>query len=160
LKQAVYDILKTALALELAWKAFGAFPGAMRTARLVLLAVLATSTLTLALLTPPSSYATVWEWQPRVLTAALWLLTATALMVVWYQVPLEDWPRAIMLGLAPYQLVFVFLLDILRRQGWTLLGPVTGIDMVAYLALVAFWAWAAWRPRPAQSAPRPVESPA
>ena len=54
---------------------------------------------------------TVWEWQPGVATAALWLLTATALLVVWYQVPLHDWQRAIMLGLAPYLLVFVTLLE-------------------------------------------------
>ena len=54
---------------------------------------------------------TVWEWQPGVATAALWLLTATALLVVWYQVPVHDWQRAIMLGLAPYLLVFVTLLE-------------------------------------------------
>ena len=76
------------------------------------------STVSLGALTPPSSYMTVWEWQPGVATAALWLLTATALLVVWYQVPVHDWQRAIMLGLAPYLLVFVTLLDLLRRHGW------------------------------------------
>jgi hypothetical protein len=157
LKQAVYDILKTALALELAWAAFRAFPGAMRTARRLLLIVLAASTCTLALLTPPSSYMTVWEWQPRVLTAALWLLTATALMVVWFQVPLDDWRRAIMLGLAPYQLVFVILLGLLKRHGWSLLAPIAMIETLAFLALVVFWAWAAWRPVPARYAVGIVE---
>ena len=100
LKQGVYDALKMAVALELAGRAFEAFPGAMRTARVAVLALLAASTVVLGALTPRSSYMTLWEWQPGVATAALWLLTATALLVVLYQVPVHDWQRAIMLGLA------------------------------------------------------------
>jgi hypothetical protein len=145
LKQGVYDILKMAVALELAWRALSAFPGAWRSARVVLLAVLTLSTLTLAVLTPRSSYRTLWEWQPSVTTATVWLLTATALLVVWYQVPIHDWQRAIMLGLAPYSLVFVTLLDLLRRRGWTLRAELGVADSVAFLALVLFWTWEAWR---------------
>ncbi len=146
LKQAVYDALKMAVALELAWRAFEAFPGALRAARRAILTLLVVSTVALAGLTPPSSYATVWEWQPGSATAALWLLTATALLVVWYQVPVHEWQRAIMLGLAPYLLVFVTVLDLLKRHGWAALQTTAGIvDSTAYLALLAFWAWAAWR---------------
>jgi hypothetical protein len=145
LKQGIYDALKMAIALELAWRAFGAFPGAARTARAVIPALLALSTLALALLTPASSYMTVWDWQPGVATAALWLLTATALMVVWYQMPVHEWQRAIMLGLAPYLLVFVALLGLLRRHGWTLREPITTVEALAYLGIVLFWTWAAWR---------------
>jgi hypothetical protein len=149
LKQAVYDALKMAVALELAWRAFEAFPGAMRTARRAILALLAVSTLVLAVLTPPSSYATLWVFQPGSVTAALWLLTATALLVVWYQVPVHDWQRAIMLGLAPYLLVFVVVLDLLKRHGWPALHATAGVvDSVAYLFLLVFWAWAAWRRDP------------
>jgi hypothetical protein len=145
LKQGVYDVLKMAVALELAWRALSAFPGAWRSARVVLLAVLMLSTITLAALTPRSSYRTLWEWQPSVATATVWLLTATALLVVWYQVPIHDWQRAIMLGLAPYLLVFVTLLDVLRRHGWTLRAELGVADSVAFLALVLFWTWEAWR---------------
>ena len=145
LKQGVYDALKMAMALELAWRAFEAFPGALWTARVTLLALLAVSALALGALTPNSSYMTLWEWQPGIATAALWLLTATALLVVWYQVPVHDWQRAIMLGLAPYLLVFVTLLDLLRRHGWTARSEIGVIDSAAYLALAAFWAWAVWR---------------
>ena len=145
LKQAVYDSLKMLLALELAWRAFGHFPGAMRTARMALLLVLTASTLALAVLTPPSSYYTVWNWQPSVATAALWLLTATALMVVWYQIPVHDWQRAIMLGLAPYLLVFVALMDVLKRYDWKFEHEVVLAEQFAYLALVLFWVHAAWR---------------
>jgi hypothetical protein len=149
LKQGVYDALKMAVALELAWRAFEAFPGAMRTARVAMLCLLGISTLSLGALTPPSSYMTLWEWQPGSATAALWLLTATALLVVWYQVPVHDWQRAIMLGLAPYLLVFVTVLDLLKRRGWPALHATAGIvDSVAYLSLLAFWTWAVWRRDP------------
>jgi hypothetical protein len=149
LKHGLYDALMMAVAIELAWRAFEAFPGAMRTARVVVLALLAVSTVVLGVLTPPSSYMTLWEWQPGVATAALWLLTATALLVVWYQVPVHDWQRAIMLGLAPYLLVFVTLIGLLQRYGWAARAQVGVADTVAYLALTAFWAWAVWRPDPA-----------
>ena len=155
LKQGVYDVLKIAIALELAWRSFHAFPGAQRTAQRVLLALLVVSTLCPRVRSPPRpSFETLWEWQPPVATAALWLLTATALMVVWYQVPVNGWQRAIMLGLAPYLLVFVSLLGLLERRGWAVVGELFATaETLAYLALVAFWSWAAWRrdrrrPRP------------
>ncbi len=152
-KQGVYDALKVAIALELAWRSFRAFPGAQRTAQRVLLALLALSTLSLAWASSPSSFETLWEWQPPVATAALWLLTATALMVVWYQVPVNGWQRAIMLGLAPYLLVFVSLLGLLERRGWAAVGELFATaETLAYLALVAFWSWAAWRRDPAPAA--------
>ena len=116
--------------------------------------MLAAGTLALAVLTPsvvlPDPCGT---GSPRVATAALWLLAATALMVVWYQVPVHDWQRAIMLGLAPYLLVFVTLLGLLQRQGWTDLEPITTTGTVAYLGLVVFWAWVAWRADVAPAAP-------
>lgn len=145
LKQGVYDALKVAVAIELAWRAFAAFPGAWHTSRVVLVALLAVSTLSLAWLTPGSSYEGFWQWQPSVVTAAVWLLTATALLVVFYQVPIGDWQRAIMLGLAAYLLVFVTLLNLLRRHGWALRAEVGLVDSLAYLGLVLFWAHAAWR---------------
>ncbi|HXK10408.1 MAG TPA: hypothetical protein VMT70_12235 [Vicinamibacteria bacterium] len=158
LKQGVYDALKVAIALELAFRVFSALPGAARTARAVILVLLASSTVALGLLAPGSSYHTVWNWQPRVTTAALWLLTATALMAVWYQVPMHEWQRAIMLGLAPYLLVFVALLDLLRRRGWSLLEPVTTAEAFVYLGLVLFWTGAAWWGDAPQLAPTPAEA--
>jgi len=160
LKQGVYDALKMAVAIELAWRAFAAFPGAWRTARVVLLALLATSTLSLTWLTPRSSYDTLWEWQPGIVTAAVWLLAATALLVVFYQVPIGEWQRAIMLGLAPYLLVFVTLLSVLRRQGWALRQEIGLLDSLAYLGLVLFWARAAWRKEEPGLCAAPFGSPA
>lgn len=157
LKQGVYDTLKMLVALELAWRAFSAFPGALRTVRRALVPLVAASTIAVALLTPTSSYRTVWEWQPAVSTAALWALTATALVVVWYHVPLDGWQRAIMLGLASYLVVFVALLGLLERYGWVRRGTIAGAETVAYLALVCYWAWAVWRRDPAMPARAPLE---
>jgi hypothetical protein len=148
-KQAAYDLLKLAIALELLYRALRAFPGTWRAARLVVLALLSVSALVLAVLTPRSSVFTMWEWQPSIVTAAIWLLAAVALLVVWYHVPVPEWPRAIMLGLAPYLLVFLTTVDLLRRLGYDLLRSGLGvIDSLAYLALVLFWIRAAWRPEP------------
>jgi hypothetical protein len=109
------------------------------------LTLLGLSTVTLAVLTPSSSFRTLWEWQPGTSAAALWLLTATALLVVWYQVPVHEWQRAIMLGLAPYLLVFVALLGLLQRHGWMAKKPIATAETLAYLGLILFWTWAAWR---------------
>lgn len=144
LKQGVYDVLKAAIAIELAARAFAAFPGAWRTARAVLAALLGASTVWVAWLTP-RSYEMLWEWQPRAVTAAVWLLTATALLVVFYQVPIGDWQRAILLGYAPYLLVFVTAMSVLRRHGWAAREGASLLDATGYLAVVLFWAWAAWR---------------
>ncbi len=160
LKQGVYDILKMAVALELAWRAFAAFPGALRTARLVLLALLAVSTLALGALTPSSTYADLWTWEPGTATAAIWLLTATALLVVWYQVPVHAWPRAIMLGFVPYLLVFVLALDLVKRHGWPDPSSASILDSAAYLALLLFWNRVVWRRDPAEAAAAPADRPA
>lgn len=143
LKQTIYDLLKMAIALELAYRTFAAFPGAWRTARLILLVVLATSTVTLAFLTPHRSYETVWDWQPGFLTAAVWLLTATALIVTWYRLPIGAWPRVIMLGLAPYLLTFATILRLIQRRGGTI-EWVGLLDSFAWLALMGFWVYTAW----------------
>jgi len=147
LKQGVYDILKMATAIELAWRAFSAFPGAWRTARVVLSSILVASTLVLAWLTPHSTYDTgFWNWQPSIATAAIWVLTAVALLVWHYQVPITDWQRAIALGFTPYLLVFVTLLSLLRRRGEAAgLDQFNLLEPLAYLALVLFWTHAAWR---------------
>jgi hypothetical protein len=147
-KQRAYDVLKLVLALELAWRAFRLFPGALRTARIVLAAIIGATTLTVVFVTPPADYSTFWAWQPSIVTGTLWLFTATALLVVWYQIPVHDWQRAIMMGLVSYLVVFVLYMDLFRRLGWEHRELVGLLDVVAYLALCIFWAWAAWRRDP------------
>jgi hypothetical protein len=158
LKQGAYDVLKMVTAVELAWRAFRSFPGAWRTARWVLIGLLVTSTLTLSWLTPRSSYKTLWEWQPSVATGAVWLFTSVALLVVIYQIPIGEWQRAILLGFAPYLLVFVTLLNVFKSRGWAVRAEIGVLDSLAYLLLVLFWARAAWQPEHPEPAPAPLGS--
>ena len=150
LKQGVYDILKMAVALELAWRTFGEFPGAWRVARVVIATLLVISTLTLAWLTPRSTFGTFTEWQPSVVTAAVWLFTAVALLVVHYQIPIGDWQRRILMGFVVYLFVFVTLLNLLKRHSLPR-AEVGLLDSFAYLLLLAFWMRAAWRQEPGES---------
>lgn len=155
-KQHAYDVLKMAVALELAWRAFAAFPGAWQRAKVVLASVLALSTATILAVQAPATYSNFFDWEPRVTTSAIWLLTATALVVVHYEIPIRDWQRAIMLGYAPYLLFFVTLLGMLKRHGWAVRTQVGTLDQVAYLVVAVFWAYSAWRPERRVSLPLAV----
>lgn len=149
LQQTAYDLAKLAVAIELAHRSFRAFPGARATARLVLLSVLALTTV--AVVTVPASSSstflsfTLTEWHPRIASGTIWLMTSTALLAVWYQLPVHAFQRAILMGFTAYLLVFTTLLNVLRR-GLDLRDTVNALDGVAYLALVAWWAYASWRP--------------
>ncbi|HEY7921954.1 MAG TPA: hypothetical protein VII62_02155 [Vicinamibacteria bacterium] len=157
LKQGVYDSLKIAVAIELAWRAFSAFPGAWRIARVVIGVLLVASTLAVVWFTPRHwTYAQVWEWQPAVVTAGVWLLTAVALMVVLYQIPIGDWQRAIVLGFAPYMLASVTLMNLLERRGWQVKQQVALLDSVAFVGLILFWTHAAWRQEEPEREGEPV----
>jgi hypothetical protein len=146
-KQAVYDILKVGIALELAHQAFLVFPGARAAGRRVVFAVLAAST---ALIGWSSIHLRTWtDWQPPVVSATIWLFAATAVVVLWYRLPLHAWHRAILLGLTPYSLVFVTLLSVLQKWGAREAYATLGLlDSIAFLAITAWWAVAAWRPYP------------
>ncbi len=154
MKQGTYDVMKMAIALELAWRVFAAFPGAWQRARAVLATVLALSTALILAAQPQASYNNFFDWQPKITTGAIWLLTATALVVVRYEIPIRDWQRAIMLGYAPYLLVFVTLLRVLKARGWGYVVEFGNLDNFAYLGLLLFWTYAAWRAEPVIELPQ------
>ncbi len=147
LKQAVYDIAKLAVALDLADSAFRAFPGARATARFVLFSILI---VTGAAIIGVSVYArfavVVGEWHPRILSGTIWLMTATAVLVVWYRLPVHAFQRAILLGFTSYLLVFTTVLNVLRAHGWDLRLQLNLVDTFAYAGVMAWWAYATWRP--------------
>jgi hypothetical protein len=70
--------------------------------------------------------------------------------VVLYQIPIGDWQRQILLGFVVYLLVFITLLNLLRRHDW-MRGELGLFDSFAYLLLLLFWTRAAWRHEPAQA---------
>jgi hypothetical protein len=155
-KESLYNVLKIAVALELAHRAFHVFPGARATARRVVFTVLAASTV---LIGASSALSSDWtDWQPPVVSATIWLFGATATLVVWYRLPLHMWHRAILAGFAPYLLVFVTLLSVLEKQGALTAYAALGLlDSIAYLAVMVCWAFVAWRRPLREAAWRPLE---
>ena len=68
-----------------------------------------------------------------------------SLVVILFNLPLHAWYRAILAGFVPYLFVFSTLQSILSRRGISLAETIGSIDQVAYLALVGWWLYAAWR---------------
>jgi hypothetical protein len=160
--QHVINVLRFALALELTYRVFRAFPSARATARGVLLVVLL---ITLAVvfagtgdLQPtegaPALGPLISRVQPRVLNGAIWLLTAIAGLILWYRLPVHPLHKAILIGYVPYLLIFTVSLNLIESQGWQVREQVNYLHMPAFLAVVTYWAVAAWR-----RAEAPVQAP-
>src|SRR5262249_43829163 len=90
--QALCDVSKVAVALEITSRVFRAFPGARALARIATMAILAVTTMALVVLHPPVAAgagrdAHTWlvvigSWQPRIPSGTIWLMTSTALLVL------------------------------------------------------------------------------
>jgi hypothetical protein len=152
IRQWTYDLCMLGVALELARRAFMAFPGARATARPVFLAILAITAISIFAATPAgtrgnaSYYITAMlTIEPRLLNMTIGLFVATARLVIFFNIPVSDWHRAISLGFAFYLVVSVTGLNLLRTFGFNLYPVITFWDGSAYLALCAWWASAAWQ---------------
>lgn len=140
LKQSAFEILKLAIAVELAVKALAAFPGSWRLAgRINAFILLATAAGWLFVGAPQ---------RPLVNTATIWLFAGTALVATYFHIPLHAWHRAILFGFTAYLTVFSTIVNIWHRHNY--FGDVVKIlgslDQFAYWSLMAFWVYAAWRP--------------
>ncbi len=144
-KQGIYDSLLFAIALELSFRAFSAFRGVAGRVRFLLAFAVTASTAAIFFLTPNSPYSQFWRYQPSVTTAGIWCLTAVALLVVWYQIPIRGYLRAIILAYVPYLVVFVICVDLIGRLGWGAIPRLNILNAAAYDVMAAYWAYAAWR---------------
>jgi hypothetical protein len=149
IKQALYDSAKLVVALELAWRVVRAFPGAKRTAQGWALALLPVAVALAMGLPVTAGFDAVAEWQPRMVVGAVSLFSLTALLTLWFVLPVRPWHRALLMGFSAYLLAFTVLFGLLRLQGWDAVAWVNVADGVAYLGLSAWWAVEAWRPEPA-----------
>jgi hypothetical protein len=151
--QMVVNLLRFALALELTYRTFRAFPSARGTARgalllvlLVTLALVVAGTQDAAPLPGGDSLAPVISRiQPRILNGTIWLLTAMSGLILWYRLPVHRFHKAILTGLVPYLLVFTTALNLLDTQGWNILENVNYVYTGAFGVLLGYWTWAAWR---------------
>jgi hypothetical protein len=152
-KELVIHVLRFALALELTYRTFRAFPAARSTARGVLLLVLMV-TLGIVLfgtgnLEPPGAAPAlgplISRVQPAIVNGAIWLLTAIAGLILWYRLPVHAFHKAILVGLVPYLLVYTVVLGLIESHGWGIRTQVNYLLTVAYLLVLGYWAVAAWR---------------
>jgi hypothetical protein len=144
-RQAIFDVFKLLIALELSQKVFAAFPGAMSRWRVIALAVVVVTTGAVLLPAEADTATSVaYEWQPRIVAGSIWILCAIALLVAWHRLPIEGWHYAILAGYVPYLVVFTTILNLVPKR-WSALAAFGIADSVAYLMLMVWWAAAAWR---------------
>jgi hypothetical protein len=134
----LYAFLKVLVAAELGVHVFRAFPRARaieRTATLLLLLVL----LVLVLGVSPHAPEPWLEWHRRLNVGTLWVFASSALLVAWYNLPLDRWHAAIVGG---FTVQLVLQTVVLAR--WDSYALSIMIDPL----VAGWWAFAAWRPAP------------
>lgn len=149
MKETVHNLLKFAIALELALRTFQAFPGARATARSVVLLVvlLALAGILAGPVQPAADFSDLASrLHPRILNGTIWLFTAIAAVILWYRLPVDAFHKAILIGFIPYLLVFTVAMNALDAIGWHLQTIASYAETLAYLLLLGYWTHAAWRP--------------
>src|SRR5450432_3115430 len=155
--QVVVAALRFGVALELSQVIFGAFRAAAVTARRVVFVILIVTALTAMSVTGPDVTYVQFngEMVPRLATGAIWIFTALAALVLWYRLPLGDLQKAILMGYAPYLLIFTVGMNLLTGIGWHLRSWVGYVDTLTFFALVHYWCRVAWRTASETSQPFP-----
>lgn len=146
--ESVASLLRFAVALELAFRTFRHFPGALARLRVVLLAVIGATLMLVVVATPArlDYTAFVGQIQPRILNGAVWLFSAIAVLILWYRLPILPFYKKVLLSYVPYLLVFTVAMNVLGAMGWERGQFMSYLNQLAYVVLVAFWAHTAWQP--------------
>ena len=145
-RQALFDVLKLLVGVEIALRAFRVFPGARATwERLLAASVVVATTLGFWFLPRDAPYDVLFAHQPQIIAGTVWLFTLTSLVIVHYRIPIDPWHRAILISFVPYQLVFTTVLTTIKGLGVSLHPAMSLLDSAAYLFLAAYWAQTAWR---------------
>ena len=162
-KEAVYSVLKVAVAVELAVRVFQAFPAARRAARAVFLLVLAITLVAAWAASPddPASGQAGWaqlvlSLNPRINNGTAWLFGALFALILYYRLPLHPLHKAIAFGFMAYLLFLSFGLDQVKRSEFAHRALVSYASSFGYALVAAFWARAAWRRDPPPPVPRDV----
>jgi hypothetical protein len=146
IKQGIYDSLLFGMSLDLSHKTFAAFRGIADRVRVFLAMAVVVSSALVFVLTPTNpDYADIAQFQPGITTAGIWCLSFVGLLIVWYQIPVPPFTRAIILGAVPYFGAFVIYLDLIGRIGWGAIRELNILNAVAFDIVAAYWAFAAWR---------------
>ena len=152
LKETAQTALMIAVALEMAYLAFGAFPRA-RVRVVALLAVLAGLTALVLTLQPPSMIDPYEEWLGRLTpicyAGIVWLYVSTVVVAAYYRVPVHPFHRAVILGFVLYLTISTGALGTLGEAGQGVYSTIKPLGPAAFAATEGLWAWAAWRRLPA-----------
>src|SRR5713226_7233111 len=106
-KETALNFIRFAMALELAYRTFRAFPGALATARWTLLFVLAVTFTVVVAWGGGADYRSfLGDVQPRVLNGSIWLFTAIAAIILWYRIPVDHFHKSVLLSYVPFLLIF------------------------------------------------------
>jgi cell division protein FtsW (lipid II flippase) len=90
--------------------------------------------------------AVVGRLHPNVNDGTVWLFIALGGICLWYHLPLDSLHKAVLIGLVPYLLVYSVVLRAVVALGWESGWVVNRTAPLAYLVLLAYWAYVAWRP--------------
>ena len=155
LKESALVLIRLAMVLELTFRVFRGFPGAMLMARRFLILIFAATFLGVAALPPSQRDYTgfVGEVMPRILNGTVWLFAALAFLILWYRLPVHWFTKAVLLSYLPYLLVFTVAMNALGELGWQRAGWVNHLNVWAYRLLILFWAYIAWRREDPRSRP-------
>ena len=153
--QVVTAALRFGVALELTYCIFGAFPAAAMTARRVMLVILVITAGTAMSLVDPERDVHARPCRIDSTSGLGRRLDADRAggLLLWYRLPLAPLPRAILMGYAPYLLIFTIGMSLLFDSGMQHLRPWVGwVNTAAFLALIIYWSAVAWRTAPEATA--------
>jgi hypothetical protein len=157
IRESVHNVLRFAVALEIAYFAFRKFPGARSTARALLFMLLSTTLFTVLAASwefarLPDFEAIIGQIQLPQLIGVVWLLMGIAILILWYRLPVDRMHKAILMGWIPYLLIFSAGLKLAAVYGWAHYIPwVNYVTSGAYFLLLTYWARSAWAPAGATS---------
>jgi hypothetical protein len=153
-KESLLILVRLAMVVELTVRVFRHFPGALATARRLLVVILVSTFLAVVALPVHESphVGFVGDLMPRVLNGTVWLFTALAVLILWYRLPVHWFQKAILLSYVPYLLVFTAAMNALGKMGWHRAAWVDSANQAAYWVLMLYWNFTAWRPEPLQTA--------
>lgn len=144
-KEAVCGALRLALTVELGHRVLRAFPTAKARWQALAGPLLVTGALFCWRLAwpPTASYGTM----ARLHLWGTWALVILGVLVTYHNLPISDWHRAIILGLALYGGSVIALAQALELwRGLSVLNLVlAAVNGYGWTALMAYWSWAAWR---------------
>lgn len=159
-KETAYAGLRFALALEVGVRTMRAFPGALATARRLVLLISVVTLVAVATAPSAGQYTTfVGEMQPRILNGSIWMLTAIAGAILWYRLPVQPFHKAILLSYLPYVLVFTMFMSYLGQAGFQRGVVFQYVNQLAYVALLAYWNYVIWRRDPGAALPHRPPAP-